>query len=74
MSQNNNKIVLITGASRGIGRAAVKLLHAEAKNTTVLAGVRSTTAGEALLAELGDLKTNGNDAGVMTSWNFLRKF
>ena len=49
----SNKITLVTGANRGIGKAIVKTFF-EHGASKVYAGVRSLDKAEALVAEFGE--------------------
>lgn len=55
MEKLNNKVVLVTGGSRGIGAAIVKQLAQEGA-TVVFTYVNSKSQAEALVGELGAKK------------------
>ncbi|PRP87320.1 SH3 domain-containing protein [Planoprotostelium fungivorum] len=68
MSTVDKRIILLTGAGRGLGLAVTKLLLQEEKNIHLLAACRSVDAGEKsirTLLEGIDIQSNGNTLQII---------
>lgn len=73
MHDFSNKRVLVTGATRGIGRAAAELFHAAGATVAVngrksedIAAVMAALGGERAIAAAGDLAAPGAAAAITT--------
>ena len=58
MSSTDKRVILVTGANKGIGFEAVRLLSEQLPASTILLGTRTTANGEAALTKLRQGKSS----------------